>query len=144
EATYLREHSNFEMPYGRAWFLRLAIELDTWGSRHPLQNPTVLSAMADEVAASLDDRYKKITPTPNSREYTNDAWALVQLYSFYEHRGDKAGIQRVATLIQDNFLKSNASETFADDFRRPEFFSRFGNWAYLISHAQDAPAVAEF
>ena len=47
--------------------------------------------MADEVAKSLEERFKAQTPTPNSREYGNDSWALVQLYSFYEHRGDDEG-----------------------------------------------------
>jgi hypothetical protein len=144
EAKYLRQHPDFEMPYGRAWFLRLAIEFETWGRQHRLENPTVLKTMADEVATSLDERYQKLTPTPNSREYGNDSWALVQLYSFYQHRGDEAGMKRVSSLIQDHFVNSNANLSFADDFRRPEFFSRFGNWAYLIAHTQDDPAVSEF
>jgi hypothetical protein len=144
EGAYLREHPEFEMPYGRAWFLRLAVEFETWGNRHRLENATVLKATADDVAASLNDRYRRLTPSPNSREYGNDSWALVQLYSFYQHRGNDAAVKHVSSLIQDHFVKSDATLKFADDFRRPEFFSRFGNWAYLIAHTQEGPVLAEF
>jgi hypothetical protein len=144
EAGYLRDHPQFEMPYGRAWFLRLAIEDETWARRHQLESPAALKTMADEVAQSLEDRFKTQPPTPNSREYGNDSWARVQLYAFYQHRGDDDGLKHVSAIVREHFLNSNASIRFGDDFKRPEFFSRFGNWAYLIAHTQDGATLAEF
>ncbi len=144
EAGYLRDHPQFEMPYGRAWFLRLAIEDETWARQHQLESPAALKTMADEVAESLEERLKTQTPTPNSREYGNDSWALVQLHSFYEHRGNDDGRRRISEIVRQHFLNSGASIRFGDDFKRPEFFSRFGNWAYLIAHTQDGATLAEF
>ena len=48
EATRLRNNPRFEMPYGRAWFLRLAVERMRMGDHR-------FDAMAREVALSLRD-----------------------------------------------------------------------------------------
>ena len=50
EAGQLRERPGFEMPYGRAWFLRLAIEHAT------VTGSDVLHRVAIEVAQSLVER----------------------------------------------------------------------------------------
>lgn len=144
EAKYLREHPQFEMPYGRAWFLRLAIEYDLWLAKHPQAGANVLAEMADQVAASVEDYLKSVSPSPTSREYRNDAWALAQLADFYRHRQDDEKWKRVVSVVDDRFFKSDAAVRLGDDYRRAEFFSRFGNWAYLIAHTHDAAATNDF
>ena len=159
EAQHLREQPEFEMPYGRAWFLRLAIEYDLWHTAHAPAEPNALAAMADDVAASLAARYalptsqepaapaRALPPTPESREYANDAWALVQLHAFYAHRGDAERLRQVQQLVDDNFLNVDAAPDdlrFSLDSQRPDFFSGFGNWAYLLAHSQNAATLQQF
>lgn len=144
EADYVRRRPRFEMPYGRAWFLRLAVEHECWRNEHPELGESPLRPFADEVAQSLADYYDRRQPSPQSREYGNDAWALVQLHDFYKHRGAEEERRRVERLVDEYFLNNPAKLGFETDFRSPEFFSRFGNWSYLIAHAKEPAQLERF
>ncbi len=135
EADHLEQDPSFEMPYGRAWFLRLALEFERWARETDAERPRRLRPMAEDVAASLLAYWKEKPPTPETAEYASDAWALAQLWAFYRGTGDEEGKNRAGALIRSGFLESDASLDFAEDARRPEFFSRFGNWAYLVATA---------
>jgi len=76
EASDLASRLDFEMPYGRAWFLRLAIEDRAAGGGERL------TAMADAVARSLRDRYAAAPPDPFAREYENPAWAFASMLDY--------------------------------------------------------------
>jgi hypothetical protein len=84
EAADLAARPDFEMPYGRAWLLRLALEdrLATGSTR--------LTFIARDVAASLVDHYRAHPPEPFSREYANPSWALANLFDYatVENRAD--------------------------------------------------------
>ncbi|HVG94022.1 MAG TPA: DUF2891 family protein [Planctomycetota bacterium] len=146
EARMLAENGEFEMPYGRAWFLRLASEFARWSREGTRKDPDRLRPMADAVAASLDDYLKRREPgpSPETPEYANDAWALAQLHAWYAFVGDHARRQRIECTVCDRFLGAAEDVTFASDRARPEFFSRFGNWAYLVAQTQSAPVLARF
>ena len=83
EREHLAADPQFEMPYGRAWFLRLAI--DYRRSFHD----GLLDAFADEVAASLVARYRAAPPDPNSIAYDSASWALINLYDYGVARGNR-------------------------------------------------------
>src|SRR5262249_9621913 len=72
----LAARPDFEMPYGRAWLLRLALEdrLTTGSTR--------LTFIARDVATSLVEHYRNHTPEPFSREYANPSWALANLFDY--------------------------------------------------------------
>ena len=53
ELDMLKNNPFFEMPYGRAWFLRLAIEHDLWSRKTGGKDPDRLKKMADFVAGSV-------------------------------------------------------------------------------------------
>jgi hypothetical protein len=93
EGADLAARPQFEMPYGRAWFLRLALEdrLVTGSTR--LQ--TVARAVADSLAAQFGAR----TVDPFAREYANPCWALINMldYADIEGRSDLSAIVREAT-----------------------------------------------
>jgi hypothetical protein len=144
EAEFLRRHPGFEMPYGRAWFLRLAIEYESWLREHQQADANVLGDMPNEVASSLVDFCKSRIPTPDSREYDNDAWALAQLHAFYIHRQDEARLQEISNLIDKHFLTVESPIRFALDHQRPDFFSCFGNWAYLVATSQSTKNADAF
>jgi len=129
EAKLLRDQPGFEMPYGRAWLLRLAIEHAAIGS-------TGLRAMADEVAASLVDRYRLSAPSPASREYASGSWALVQLAAYAATTSDAELGAFVQHEIAANFLDAGDVPGFADDRANPDFFSPRANWLYLIAMTQ--------
>lgn len=128
EAQLLRDQPGFEMPYGRAWFLRLAIE----------HEGDALDSMAGEVARSLVERYEHVAPYPATREYANASWALVQLAAWARHTGSAALEQWVVRQVEDNFLDPGDVPGLDDDRHEREFFSLRGNWLYLIAHAMPA------
>lgn len=81
EAADLAARPGFEMPYGRAWFLRLAIaDAGICGSDR-------LAMTADAVARSLVAHYEANPPDPFAREYANPSWALVNLLDYAEAAG---------------------------------------------------------
>lgn len=144
ELKILQEHPEFEMPYGRAWFLRLAIEHRDWAKAEGLQDPDRLAPMADAVAASLMAFFGEFPPSPATHEYANNSWPLVQLHDYLKGSGDAAGLARVQAWIRDRFVASPCRMDFGSDGSRPEFFSPFGNWAYLVARTQDAAALEAF
>jgi hypothetical protein len=132
EARKLREQPFFEMPYGRAWFLRLAI---ADGNRHGQTHVTV---MADEVAQSLLDRYKQNGPRPFEFEYANPAWALINLHDYLEYRSrfrSAVPVPGPAALnaFRRPFLNPTAKCSLGEEAKVPQFMSICGNWAALLS-----------
>lgn len=70
EMRHLGSHSNFEMPYGRAWFLRLAIEHMKEGSSSavkPHADPILISLMSYLKAHGID---------LYSSNYNSSTWAV--------------------------------------------------------------------
>lgn len=100
EAADLAARPQFEMPYGRAWFLRLALE------DRLVTGSTRLTFMARDVAASLTAQYRTRMTDPFAREYANPCWALINLldYAAVEGRGDIADIVRDAAVGMAAFL----------------------------------------
>jgi pyrrolidone-carboxylate peptidase len=144
EAVYLKENPEFEMPYGRAWFLRLAMDYKIWCQTASDANASRLQPMADEVAESLLNYYQSRSPSPASREYSNDSWALSQMASYFASEKNEAGRQAVNELIKEHFLISGQNAQFQLDRDRPDFFSCFGNWAYLIAQTQTSETLDQF
>ena len=135
EVASLDNDPGFEMPYGRAWFLRMAIEHDD-----VFHDDTVREA-ASAVADSLFHYLGKLPRTPYRGEYDNDSWALVQLSAWARHVGDTERLAEIDRWIREDFLASRARLASDDDPRRREFFSRWGNWAYLVARTQPDDAL---
>lgn len=139
EDAYLLAHPVFEMPYGRAWFLRLAIE-DT-----RVTGSARLQKMAVHVARSLRSHYTRVSPIPLSKDYDNASWALRQLFDYYRSVGDSSGTQFVEGLVRQNFLSGYPEIRPEQDYHAwPEFFSRWGNWAHLLQAAATPAEVAQW
>jgi hypothetical protein len=136
EATFLRDRPDFEMPYGRAWFLLLAEEFERRGDEKKTADPSRLRAMAGEVAASLEAHFGGRPPDPDDGEYDNPSWALLRLYGWYAFVEDEEGLSRVAKLVDGMKGLDTPAAGFAADLGRSEFFSRFGNYATLVATAR--------
>jgi len=81
EGADLAARPQFEMPYGRAWFLRLALE------DRLVTGSTRLQSLARAVAASLVAQLGARTIDPFAREYANPCWALINLSDYAEAEG---------------------------------------------------------
>jgi hypothetical protein len=115
EAADLASRPQFEMPYGRAWFLRLALE------DRRVTGSTRLTFIARDVAASLTTQYRNAMTDPFAREYANPCWALINMldYAEIENRPDLADIVRDAAgrmALSLDRLPSEADEEAWPDF----------------------------
>jgi hypothetical protein len=137
EAAHLARNPRFEMPYGRAWFLRLAAE------RRRLHGDDRLLHLETLVANSLVDHHRATPPSPFARDYDSAAWALLGLL---EH-ARSAGRADVA-----GFVVASVREHFTGDATAPllrcrlqaetsGFLSPCLTWAWLVAEALPA---AEF
>lgn len=102
EARDLAARPDFEMPYGRAWLLRLAIE------DRLVTGSTRLSEFGRAIAQSLVEHYRGAAPDPFKREYANPSWALINLldYAVVENRSDIASFVRDCARHLSNALDS--------------------------------------
>jgi hypothetical protein len=117
EAADLMARPQFEMPYGRAWFLRLALE------DRLVTGSTRLTFMARDVAASLLAQYRSRVVDPFAREYANPCWALINLmdYARVEGRADIADAVRETASGMAGTLSRLPSESEEESW--PDFMA---------------------
>jgi hypothetical protein len=133
EAAYLRERPAFEMPYGRAWFLRLAIE------HEKLMGQGLLLPMADEVLASLTAHFAREGVDPRSGSYDSASWALLAMRDYAAFRGDAAALERVRGWARSAFAVDGAlCEPGLED---GHFMAVCANWAWLTSTVLEGEAL---
>lgn len=136
ERAWLAAHPQFEMPYGRAWFLRLAADYarETGDDR--------LAPMARDVAKSLVARFRATPPDPTSDAYDSDSWALLNLLHYARSTGDAALAAFVASQVRAHFMVPPAAcVAEAAERARQSFMPTCGNWAWLVGQHM---APAEF
>jgi hypothetical protein len=127
ERAFLSRHPDFEMPYGRAWFLRLAIEFGTAADRR-------LDAMADEVAASLVAYMETRGFDPLIGSYESQTWALINLRAYGIYRGDGD----LVAFVDDMVARSRpaiAPCSFGQDALEASFMAICTNWAWLAGES---------
>lgn len=89
---------DFEMPYGRAWFLRLHREWRAMGGDDRLDE------LADIIAGSLAARYRKQVPDPRAGRYGSDSWAILNLHQWAENNDE--GLESVTiALVREHFMR---------------------------------------
>ncbi len=137
ERADLARNPAFEMPYGRAWFLRLVREFER---SHP--GDERLRAFGDEVADSLAGRYAGRVPDPDARDYESDAWALVNLHEYAVHRGNAPLRSRVEALVARVFIPA----TVRCQARAPErgFMAVCTTHAWLVSRVMPKDAFVRW
>jgi hypothetical protein len=131
ERLFLKEHKGFEMPYGRAWFLRLAIEYEQKSKLKTLRQ------MADEVALSLIEYYTSHKPVPNLAEYENAEWAFRNLHDYALFTNNKMMINYVSTQAR-SFMDYGCPSSIGNDRTDDEFFSRWGNYFHVLETLADS------
>jgi len=128
ELTFLRSHPAFEMPYGRAWFLRFAIE-------HKRQfGESVVQEIAQHVKESLLVYYRTNPPLPQSRNYDSASWALINLLDYAHETNDVSTISEVRDMVRARFMQPEQS---CDTSReRGAFMAVCTTWAWLVSKVE--------
>jgi len=136
ERDHLKQSPQFEMPYGRAWFLRLAID------HHKLTGADDLLPFADEVALSMRDYYRSRTIDRFSEAYRSDSWALINLLDYARHRHLADLEAEVTGRIKTSFVDANPKCSF--DRERGEFMAVCSNWAALVARVLDKQPYSEW
>lgn len=126
ESEFLTANPRFEMPYGRAWFLKLIKEYEVATS--DLQ----FRFAADANAATLSEYLLRRECDLERATYLNQSWAYRHLLEYYEHiqRADLA--QSVRATISGC---ANPDVTLRRDHEKAEFFSVYGNLAHVYALA---------
>ena len=131
EIRYLRDHPDFEMPYGRAWYLRLMMRLEQ------LTGFGDYKCLVQEIALDLREWIENSMRDPSISEYKNPSWALIQVHAWATHFEDSETMDWVAEKTRLNFLSPKVNMD-RDRGGKGEFFSLWALQTYLIFTALGA------
>jgi Protein of unknown function (DUF2891) len=134
ERAHLSRSPHFEMPYGRAWFLRLVID------HHRLTGADDLFAFADEVAASMRDHYRARGIDRLSGSYASASWALINLLDYARQRRSSALEAELVGWIMRSFVE--AEPRYVHERERGAFMAISTNAAALVARVLDRQAYA--
>lgn len=138
ESALIVADTSFEMPYGRAWFLTLALEMEKCCDDYRLR------PLADVIAESLL-AHVCVDANVNTLEYSNHSWALIQLFKWYCHTQQEEEKQKIIVIVADKFLVHDLGCSFSSDSHPSSgFFSLFGNAICLVSLTQDSATLNRF
>jgi hypothetical protein len=107
ERAHLVRSPQFEMPYGRAWFLRLAID------HQRLTGTDDLLPFADDVATSLRAHFRVKGIDPLSGAYASCSWALINLLDYARHRHVAELEAELAGWIKTDFVDAERPYGYA-------------------------------
>jgi hypothetical protein len=127
ELATIRADPRFEMPYGRAWFLRLAVEHARLLGDHRLD------ALATEIAASLRAHYEHTRADPLARDYASATWALVNLLLYARHTKNEALERFVVDKVRTDIVRPGLRCALSDE--DDGFMSVCVTWAWLAAEA---------
>ena len=136
EQQMLDDHPSFEMPYGRAWFLRLVIDY------HKAFADDALDAFGDDIAKSLVAYYGRTAPDPLSYGYDNASWALINLYDYGLLRGNARIVDFVRAQVRAHYLTDKPCPVEKDEIGTREFMAVCTNWAWLAGKVLEPDAFA--
>lgn len=136
ERKFLRQSPQFEMPYGRSWFLRLAID------HRKLTASDDLTGFADEVAESMRNYYRKRPIDRFSGEYDSDSWAMINLLDYARLRGLTEMEAEITKWIRAEFIVPEPKCPY--DRERNQFMAICTNWASLAARVLDRASFASW
>jgi Protein of unknown function (DUF2891) len=130
ERALLAARPGFEMPYGRAWFLRLAREHGLY--RGDAKGDGALQSMAGEVLASMLTYYgAQRRPDPRRGSYGSDSWALINMLDYAVWSADASAQAAIRGLVEAHFLDHGGGCDWR--LENGHFMAVATNWAWLVS-----------
>jgi hypothetical protein len=136
-AAELRAEPEYEMPYGRAWLLRLVSEHEEWHRERYGQPSLRLRALGDQTAASLLTSFAASPPDPRIGDYRNGSWPIAQLVANARHTKDRALEAKVVDLVESRFATRPVTWAETTDEDPSAFFSSWWSWVYVIATTFD-------
>jgi len=142
----LEESPQWELPYGRAWLLKLVIEHEKWGKRNNVQLPLNWRQLGDTTADSLINYYVEgdsmRPPNILSNQYKNDCFSIVQLSDYYQHTNNRK------KRVLDDYISKSFVENIPHidpelDYEARAFLSPFWSWIYLLAKTQSNETLNE-
>ncbi|MGH1350448.1 MAG: DUF2891 family protein [Methyloligellaceae bacterium] len=124
EYDFLKANPRFEMPYGRAWFLRLAIEYSKYTGRKELKK------MADHVLFSMIKYYSAKPPRPLDISYNNSAWALINMLDYAQYTKNAYAVRFIVSTARKHFYVEDLQ--CPKHVERGHFMAVCSNWAWLV------------
>lgn len=124
EHQFILDQPAFEMPYGRAWFLRLAREHALLDGRN------LLTAMADDLLGSLLACYEGQAPDPASPSYSSASWALINMLQYARWRGDSDSERRIVDWVDERFVGQGVVADYTSE--AGHFMGTATNQAWLV------------
>ncbi|MBT9293151.1 DUF2891 domain-containing protein [Prosthecodimorpha staleyi] len=138
EAAFLAAHPDFEMPYGRAWFLRLVAEHVRLTGRDDLM------AIGDAVAASLAAYLDTVPPDPLATSYRSQSWALINLIEYATFRRDARLSARVRRLVRQGFTDERTiARACRGGVDRGSFMAVCPNLLWLVALTEDRASLIQ-
>jgi hypothetical protein len=137
EIRYLRDNPDFEMPYGRAWYLRLMMRLEQ------ITKFSDYKCLVQEIALDLREWIDNSMQDPSISEYKNPSWPLIQLHDWGGHFEDDDMVKWVVEKTKENFLTPKLDMDL-DREGDGEFFSLWGLQTHLIYTALGAKKLSEW
>ena len=125
ERQLLRDNPAFEMPYGRAWFLRLAVE------HKRAYASDALTPMAEDVLASMLAYYRRQPPDPSRGNYASDSWALINMHEYATFTGNAPVLHAIRAAVNEHFVRHGGGCDYA--LEAGGFMGVCTNWAWLVS-----------
>lgn len=134
-ARVAREHAlllaepAFEMPYGRAWLLRLARDHEA------AYADGALRALAEDVLASLIAYYRQRPPNPRRGSYGSDSWALINMHDYAAWSRNTAALKTIRGWVHAHFATYDVACDYGLEVGH--FMAVCTNWAWLVGKVLD-------
>ena len=132
ELDMLEKQPSFELPYGRAWLLRLILEFE---------KQTHTSIVVDHIVISLKEWLNSENHSNVECEYKNPIWVLLQMWDWYQYKNDQEGLTFCQQKAQE--LLKNPPSLEEDFLARPAFFSCWSLWILLSDKMSQDTAILE-
>jgi hypothetical protein len=135
----LQSEPAFEMPYGKAWLLRLTVEYEKWVEQNNAELPSNWKQLGDYVTESLIDYY--LGNSGNvlniySNQYRNDSFSIVQLHDYLQYRGEEEKLKKMLDYVSKYFLTKSLYFDPKLESDPNAFLSPFWSWVYLLVKTQ--------
>ena len=133
----MRQNLQFEMPYGRAWFLRLASE------HRALFGNDLLLPMANDLAESLLHYLESTSVDLRINSYGSHSWALINLIEFGRVTNNQDFSRRAEQLAAPLFNNDERVRAACSrDLESGNFMAVCSNALWLASLVMEPPAFA--
>jgi len=148
ELTSFRQgRLDHELPYGYAWFLKLAKEREQqWGKSDLLPLAMEISSRLEQWIISLSD--ESVIHHAQRREYGNLSWALLNLWEWSQWKGNGELREKLLKFVRTRIVPLDQSLSPSYDDATDEFFSaslqRMRAILSILSPEESQPCLTSF